>query len=131
MTEECETWAALFWRRERGDRDMTQSCCASGAIDLPHWNSLPNFLRRLLTDPEDPRAKHFRDNIRRYNAAHAFTSIKCEDGFRAPGAHGPKSFQIHVSCITVRAQLSPTKAVRRCSPKSTSMTLLRSPGVGL
>src|SRR5437667_5861870 len=113
MTEECETCAALFWRRERGDRDMTQSCCASGAIDLPHWNSLPNFLRRLLTDPEDPKAKHFRDNIRRYNAAHAFTSIKCEDGFRAPGAHGPKSFQIHGQLYHRQGRLEPDEG---CAP---------------
>ena len=113
MTEECETCAALFWRRERGDRDKTQSCCASGAIDLPHWNSLPNFLRRLLTDPEDLRAKHFRDNIRRYNAAHAFTSIKCEDGFRAPGAHGPKSFQIHGQLYHRQGPLEPDEG---CAP---------------
>ena len=49
-------------------------CCQKGKVQLPFLQKPPELLNNLLNG-EDPRSKHFLDNIRTYNSMFSFTSI--------------------------------------------------------
>ncbi|KAK0725153.1 hypothetical protein B0H67DRAFT_480949 [Lasiosphaeris hirsuta] len=81
MTVECEKCGALHWLDERLARSSAANpkfgkCCSGGKVDLQPWRELPAFLTALLKG-EAPNSTTFRKNIRRYNNAFQFTSVKC------------------------------------------------------
>ncbi|SAM09603.1 hypothetical protein [Absidia glauca] len=59
--------ANMFW----------MSCCKAGAVKVDGVQEPPEFLKTLLEE-NDAKGRHFRENIRQYNAAFAFTSLRCE-----------------------------------------------------
>src|SRR5579859_1808550 len=68
-------------------------CCNEGDKILKRIVHPPEPLYTLLTSP-DPDAVQFRKNIRRYNAAFAFTSLGVDMDDRLTG-NGFRPFQIH------------------------------------
>jgi len=68
-------------------------CCLSGKIWLPTLDQPPPELHTLLTS-QDPRAKGFHTNIRKYNDALAMTSVG-HDLLLIDG--GPYVFKVHGS----------------------------------
>ncbi|CEI87136.1 hypothetical protein RMCBS344292_01556 [Rhizopus microsporus] len=49
-----------------------ESCCKQGSIQLQLLPDPPEYLKDLL------ERRHFKDNLRQYNAAFAFTSLGCD-----------------------------------------------------
>ena len=99
MDVRYDNCGALHWIRERIAGSMTTnyqftSCCRQGDIHLEQFRDPPDFLRDLLT-AENPRARDFRKDIRRYNSAFAFTSVDCIQTDRGARGYGPNCFQIH------------------------------------
>ena len=79
MTFPCHSCAALKWKDET--RGM---CCSVGKIKLPPLPDPPEMLHSLLVD-DSYVAKHFQQNIRRYNACFAMTSFGATKKIREPG----------------------------------------------
>ena len=70
-------------------------CCGQGEIKLPAMAPPPADLSYLFT-AATPRADRFREHIRQYNAALAFTSLGVEvDNSVNEGGGGPPTFRIH------------------------------------
>ena len=69
-----------MWYEERADKSKRPQevqfsiCCQKGKVQLPFLQRPPKVLHKLLNG-EDPRSKHFLDNIRTYNSMFSFTSI--------------------------------------------------------
>ena len=79
MNVECPFCHALHWKEEHLLKSFLQNpkfgkCCLSGKIWLPTLDQPPPELHTLLTS-QDPRAKGFHTNIRKYNDALAMTSV--------------------------------------------------------
>lgn len=64
----------------------------------------PQFLRHLF-ESDDVQSKHFRDNIRQYNSAFAFTPLKYQPDTRV-GPGGYKCFSIHEQLYHMSCPLS-------------------------
>lgn len=102
MDLECPHCHALFWDTEKQSRS-TQTrivygrCCNHGKIKLQMLRDVPDPLLRLFAG-NTPEARHFRENIRRYNAAFAFTSMfsNIDQNVTGTGRRGgPYTFRIH------------------------------------
>jgi hypothetical protein len=76
MNIECENCGARHWITEAiaGSNQCFESCCKQGDAMLEYLRMPPPFLRALLGG-DDPQARSFRQNIRAYNSALAFTSV--------------------------------------------------------
>ncbi|XP_072066853.1 uncharacterized protein [Arachis hypogaea] len=93
----CEHCSALFWYDERinksynTDQPKFTMCCKGGQVQLPHLPEAPKVLYELLFN-NNPKSKHFRDNIRSYNSMFQFTSMgaKIDRGINA--SRGPPTF---------------------------------------
>jgi hypothetical protein len=105
----------MLWSRELSDNAIRNdngrqcgfsACCKKGAVHLEPWSPLPQFLRDLLLN-QDRRSRQFRANIRRYNNAHAFTSVKAKEGIRGGGAWGPQTYHIQGALVHVHGPLQP------------------------
>ena len=98
MEHTCQHCGALHWLAERGVSNSMnprwQLCCKDGEVDLSPMPDPPPFLRHLFQG-EDRRSKLFRKEIRRYNAALAFTSLSYTKDERLANQKGFKPFQIH------------------------------------
>ena len=94
----CDYYEARHWINKRvpssrPDQPKFEACCKQGDVVLPPFRQPPDFLRNLLQD-RTPSARHFRQQLRQYNAALSFTSFNCTVTDRgAPG--GVNCFQIH------------------------------------
>lgn len=66
----------------------------------------PDFLRALF-EGDDPRACSFRQNIRAYNSALAFTSISYTKNTRTDLSRGLHCFQIHGELFHYQGPLEP------------------------
>jgi hypothetical protein len=82
MDKKCPHCHALHWIDERQDTSSMrnpswESCCKWGSVQLQLLPDPPQYLKDLLerTDTQDRR---FKDNLRQYNAAFAFTSLGCD-----------------------------------------------------
>ena len=98
MTIRCESCSALHWLLEKVKTSSKNSprfenCCKQGSVVLEPPKNQPEFLRHLF-ESDDVQSKHFRDNIRQYNSAFAFTSLKYQPDTRL-GPGGYKCFSIH------------------------------------
>ena len=99
MTRVCDRCGAQHWIAERisGSRVRTprwESCCKQGDVILPPYHEPPTLLRTLLT-ATDADARKFRQHLRQYNAAFAFTSVNCTPDRRLDHQQGVTSFNIH------------------------------------
>ena len=98
----CLHCGALHWLLERstgsGSSDanpLFEMCCNSGDIELPPAAPPPWQLSNLFVSAT-PQADRFRQNIRQYNAALAFTSLGVDvDNSVNEGGGGPPMFRIH------------------------------------
>ncbi|CEJ01709.1 hypothetical protein RMCBS344292_15731 [Rhizopus microsporus] len=54
-----------------------ESCCKQGSVYLQLSPDPPEYLKNLLAST-DVQGRHFKDNLRQYNAAFAFTSLRCD-----------------------------------------------------
>lgn len=98
MNVHCEFCLALHWLQERVSTSSVQNprfenCCKQGAIVLEAPQNIPDFISNLF-HADDPLSRHFRENIRQYNSALTFTSLKCTPDLRLP-ARDIQNFQIH------------------------------------
>ena len=70
-----------MWLDERINKSarlpIFSTCCANGKVILPPLQELPPSLNTLLAET-DPRSCTFKQNIRIYNFALSFTSIKAK-----------------------------------------------------
>ena len=80
MSIKCGHCNAFHWIAERVaastiDTPAFTTCCKQGDVVLEHLTDPPEYLQYLLSSM-DSAAKAFRNNIRKYNSALAFTSVK-------------------------------------------------------
>ncbi|CAN1310135.1 ATP-dependent DNA helicase PIF1 [Linum perenne] len=87
----------MFWPDERLDRKKTNTkykyslCCQQGKVDLPLLNATPPLLDTLLDINGDSTSRHFRNNIRSYNAAFSWTSFGAKFDPKLINSRGPYS----------------------------------------
>jgi hypothetical protein len=79
MDVPCQHCGALHWFAEKTVKSPARApkfgmCCDHGKVRLPPLREPPEALRALYTG-NDPQAQEFRNNIRQYNMALAFTSV--------------------------------------------------------
>ncbi|ORE20539.1 hypothetical protein BCV71DRAFT_163036, partial [Rhizopus microsporus] len=82
MDKECPNCHALHWTGERQQNSsqsnpIWESCCKQGLVQLPLLAQPPEYLKDLLART-DTIGRQFKDNLRQYNAAFAFTSLGCD-----------------------------------------------------
>jgi hypothetical protein len=74
----CSNCKAYMWIDEKTEGSKKSPkfsmCCAKGQFILPKINKLPQLIFDLLTKSGQLNA-HFRENIRAFNTAFAFTSF--------------------------------------------------------
>ena len=95
----CHYCGACHWIQERLTRSTVANpifttCCKEGEVDLPPYSPLPKYLRDLLHH-NNLQGRQFRENLRAYNSALAFTSIDCTPTDRGVGLGSVQVFQIH------------------------------------
>ena len=109
MNVACNSCAALHWIDERipqpGDPQF-EACCKHGDINLPLFQPPPEYLRDLL-ESTTTSARQFRERLRSYNAALAFTSVNCTVTDRGVARGGPNCFQIHGELYHLQGPLEP------------------------
>ncbi|XP_057415282.1 uncharacterized protein LOC130710142 [Lotus japonicus] len=99
MNMPCKHCGAVLWYHERALKARDSSspdfsiCCMKGKIMLPYLADSPLLLSNLLTN-NDPRSRHFMDNIRSYNSMFAFTSIGGKIDCGLNDGRGPPQFVI-------------------------------------
>ena len=102
MEHTCPKCGALHWLDERVQKAGSTTlhplfgmCCSDGNIRLPAPPPPPEPIKQLFS-ASTPEAQHFRQNIRQYNSALAFTSLgaQVDDGVNRGGG-GPSVFKIH------------------------------------
>jgi hypothetical protein len=98
MNIPCSRCHALHWAAEQVRHESLGLgfgiCCDHGMVRLPSFPDPPAELRELL-DGTDPASREFREKIRRYNAALAFTSLGVEVDEAINCRPGPYVFRIH------------------------------------
>ncbi|CEG81585.1 hypothetical protein RMATCC62417_15770 [Rhizopus microsporus] len=82
MDKECPHYHALHWIDERQEisslsNPSWESCCKRGSVQLQLLPDPPQYLKDLL-ERTDAQGRHFKDNLRQYNAAFAFTWLGCD-----------------------------------------------------
>src|SRR6267154_2351224 len=113
MSVQCPNCHAMHFKSER----LTKSsnihpkfgvCCLQGQIQLPSLSNPPDLLHRLLISAT-PRAQKFRESIRQYNSAFAFTSVTVDVDHSVLNGHGPYSFRIHSELYHKMGALHPSE----------------------
>lgn len=102
MDRACTKCGALHWLMERttatgssNSRPLFSMCCGNGNVQLPAIAPPPVQLAHFFSESTQ-QAQRFRDNIRQYNAALAFTSLGVKvDNTVNTGGGGPPTFRIH------------------------------------
>jgi hypothetical protein len=82
MGKEFPHCHALHWIDARQETSSLrnpswESCCKRGSVQLQLLPDPPQYLKDLLAST-DTQGRHFKDNLRHYNAAFAFTSSGCD-----------------------------------------------------
>ncbi|CAN0926292.1 ATP-dependent DNA helicase PIF1 [Linum grandiflorum] len=91
----CSFCGASFWLEEalKRARRLTNptfsACCQLGQVDLLLLPATPPLLDRLLSAHGDTISKHFKTNIRSYNAAFHWTSFRAKLDPRLMNSRGP------------------------------------------
>lgn len=101
MNMQCIDCGALHWLREKttdstAEEAVFELCCKKGDVNLPLFNDPPEYLKNLLQD-QTATGRQFRENLRQYNCALAFTSVDCTtaDQNLRPG----------ITCFTIHGEL--------------------------
>ena len=95
MNHACEFCGALHFIEEQTKADkLFEKCCKRGDAVLENIRTPPAEIQALL-EGDDPRARSFRQNIRAYNGALAFTSVSYTKDTRLDLSSGLHCFQIH------------------------------------
>jgi len=102
MDRTCQKCGALHWLCERvqkrGSTDINPlfgMCCGDGSVQLPPLPPPPDALKNLFLGSTE-EARQFREHIRQYNSALAFTSLRAKiDDSVNRGGGGPPVFRIH------------------------------------
>ena len=110
---ECKFCGAFHWIAERLTKSTANNpifslCCKEGDVNLPQYKPLPQYLRNLLLS-NGQRNQQFRDNLRAYNCALAFTSIDCTPTNHGVGPGGSQCFQIHGELYHLQGPLEPAE----------------------
>ena len=91
MSIACTACNALHWEQERTTTSpstkrnpLFSTCCNQGDVAIPLMRPLPPLLHSLYND-DSSLARHFRTNIRKYNSALAFASLKYQPDQRVRG----------------------------------------------
>jgi hypothetical protein len=114
MDQICNDCGAKHWKAELPS-DCTlnniywMSCCKAGQVKIDLLKEPSAYLKDLFDD-NSTRGQNFKKNIRRYNAAFDFTSLKC-DTPHINESNMP--FQIHGQMYHMQGPLStddPSKA---------------------
>lgn len=98
MNVVCKHCGALHWSGELPSHSPARSfgfCCSHGQVSIPADPDPPAALIRLFTS-NSPDAREFRENIRQYNAAFAFTSlgVDVDERLNRDGGRHPYVFRI-------------------------------------
>lgn len=99
MDVECTFCGALHWIDERltntsKSRPRFGMCCLQGKIKLPPLMKLPTQMQELF-EGNDARSVSFRNHMREYNNAFAFTSLGVTLDDKIFNGQGPMPFVIH------------------------------------
>ncbi|GBL99573.1 hypothetical protein AVEN_68836-1 [Araneus ventricosus] len=97
----CQFRETKNFAAERPSDGKFTSCCRKGKIKLEKPSDAlsndflyPNFLLDLLTNPNNPDYKHIHDNIRSYNRAVSFASMRAKVVDLALGDHTYSKFTV-------------------------------------
>jgi hypothetical protein len=112
MDRVCTYCRGLHWSDERLTTSSNLnpqfgSCCLKGKVNLPLLQDPPQRLRQLF-EIDNERAKEFRTNIRRYNAAFAFTSVGTSNSNTHVAGNGPYVFKFQGELRHLSGSLLPT-----------------------
>ncbi|KAI9920958.1 hypothetical protein PsorP6_000056 [Peronosclerospora sorghi] len=96
---QCPSCGAVMWMLEKTAASPLRSprfslCCMNGKVTLPALPATPATLATLITG-SNLRSNQFREKIRRYNSALAFTSLGGNVDQSVTHSRGPFSFRIH------------------------------------
>lgn len=95
MVKECDYCQAYHFTGEETSDKEFEACCKKGdAVLDPLRVPLP-YLKDLYQNPTDPISREFRQHIRSYNSALAFTSVSYNKDLRLNLTAGIQCFQIH------------------------------------
>ncbi|CEG73987.1 hypothetical protein RMATCC62417_09265 [Rhizopus microsporus] len=122
MDKECPHCHALHWIDERQETSLSnpswESCCKQGSVQLQLLPDPPQYLKGLLASV-DTQGRHFKDNLRQYSAAFAFTSLGCDIVSAEDRANnnsnnnnnrsGLNAFQIHDALCHRQGPLTPVE----------------------
>ena len=97
MDVECPNCHAVHFKLERLTKSSNANpkfgiCCLQGQIQLRPLSE-PHLLHQLFTSSA-PHARKFRDGIRQYNSAFAFTSVAVDVDNTILNGRGPYSFRM-------------------------------------
>ena len=107
MDQICYDCNAKHWNGEKPATSTSTntfyiSCCKKGEVDIELLREPPAFLKDLY-DNQQASGKEFRRNIRKYNSAFAFTSIRCD---RPNASESNMPFQIQGQMCHVQGPLT-------------------------
>ena len=108
MDISCRKCHAKHWQAEETkskDPDKKYTLCCAGGDAMPDLMPEPPFRLRSLYTEQSDEAQHFRDHIRAYNSAMAFTSCKYTEDDRVSA--GYKSFTIKGELIHSTGRFHP------------------------
>ncbi|KAH9834149.1 uncharacterized protein C8Q71DRAFT_688168, partial [Rhodofomes roseus] len=99
MDVACRFCGALHWIAERLTASSARnptfgSCCNSGKVHVPSAPDPPHALKQLFVQ-NTAQAREFREHIRQYNSAFAFTSLGVQIDDTVNHGNGPYVFRIH------------------------------------
>ena len=110
MGHECEFCTAVHFIQEavapNQERLMFESCCKKGDAHLDPLKGVPPYLRSLY-ESQSADGQHFRQNIRSYNNALAFTSVSYTKDTRIDFSMGVQVFSIHGELFHYQGSLIP------------------------
>ncbi|KIJ06154.1 hypothetical protein PAXINDRAFT_39194, partial [Paxillus involutus ATCC 200175] len=107
MNVECSECHALHFDCEKLTKSLRGQiffgmCCLQGLVKLPALPEWPATLRNLFQDDRD-----FKNKIRQYNSALAFTSLGVEVDRHTVQGSGPAAFRIHGALYHLMGSLLP------------------------
>ncbi|KAG0610723.1 hypothetical protein M758_7G086700 [Ceratodon purpureus] len=112
MDRVCTYCRGLHWSDERLTTSSNLnpqfgSCCLKGKVSLPLLRDPPQRLCQLF-EGDNEQAKEFCTNIRRYNAAFAFTSVGTSSSNTYVAGNGPYVFKFQGELRHLSGSLLPT-----------------------
>ena len=109
MNVSCQFCSALHWLQKNVPTSSTrnpnfENYCKQGAIVLEAPRNVLEFILNLI-QAGNLLSKHFRNNIRKYNSALAFISLKYTSDPRLPAGR-VQNFQIHGELYHVKRHIN-------------------------